>query len=254
MLQLEQMTIAGIPTVRATRSQLASLLAYDHARTRLGELSAPRVVVSSNGMVIANFHRDPIFRALMLQAQIIDADGMPLVFASRMFCKKPLTERVATTDFIHDAARVAVETGMRFYFLGGQPGVAHAAALNLRHRHEGLQVVGVRDGYFSLEDEPGICDDIVRQRADVLWVGLGSPKQEAFAVRNRERLGGLTWIRTCGGLFDHMAGRFKRAPLWMQSVGLEWMFRAVQEPKRLGPRYIATNPLAAYHLLKKTHD
>jgi N-acetylglucosaminyldiphosphoundecaprenol N-acetyl-beta-D-mannosaminyltransferase len=254
MYRPENLTIAGIPTIRATRTELAALMVHEHASVRAGKLTSPRIVVSSNGTVIANFHRDPTYRALLLQAHIIDADGMPLVIASRMFCKKPLTERVATTDFIHDAARAAVATGIRFYFLGGQPGVADIAARNLKLKYPGLQIVGVHDGYFSLDDEPDICADICRNQADVLWVGLGSPKQEAFVIRNQHRLTGLTWLRTCGGLFDHVAGRFKRAPQWMQSAGLEWIYRAVQEPMRLGPRYITTNPVAAYHLLTKTHD
>lgn len=254
MRRPENLTIAGIPTIRATRAELATLMVHDHASVRAGKLTSPHIVVSSNGTVIANFHRDQIYRALMLQADIIDADGMPLVIASRMFCKRPLIERVATTDFIHDAAQAAVESGIRFYFLGGQPGVAELAAHNLMLKHPDLQIVGTRDGYFSLDEEAEICREICRRKVDVLWVGLGSPKQEAFVVRNQHRLTGLTWLRTCGGLFDHVAGRFKRAPQWMQSAGLEWIYRTVQEPKRLGPRYITTNPVAAYHLLTKTHD
>jgi exopolysaccharide biosynthesis WecB/TagA/CpsF family protein len=254
MRQLENMTIAGIPTIRATRAELAALMVQDHARVKLGQLATPRIVVSSNGMVIANFHRDTRFRALMLQAHIVDADGMPLVFASRMFCKRPLTERIATTDFIHDAARAATAAGIRFYFLGGRPGVAQLAAHNLKLRHPGLQIVGARHGYFSLDEEPFICADIKRLQADVLWVGLGSPLQEAFVTRNQCQLSGLTWLRTCGGMFDHIAERFRRAPRWMQSAGLEWLFRALQEPMRLGLRYITTNPVAAYYLLTKTHD
>jgi N-acetylglucosaminyldiphosphoundecaprenol N-acetyl-beta-D-mannosaminyltransferase len=252
--ELETMTIAGIRTLRATRDELAALMVDDHRRVRSGVLPGPRILVASNGMVIAKFHRDPAFRALILQAHVIDADGMPLVLASRLLCRAPLAERIATTDFIHDAARAAMATGMRFYFLGGRPGIAQQAAHRLQRAHPGLQIAGARDGYFGQHEEAAICAEVRQRRTDVLWVGLGSPRQEAFVIGNRRRLGGLTWLRTCGGLFDHLAGRFKRAPSWVQLAGLEWMYRAWQEPLRLGPRYISTNPVAAYHLLTKTHD
>jgi exopolysaccharide biosynthesis WecB/TagA/CpsF family protein len=248
------LVIGGIPTVRYTRHQLAQRMVADHRRMQRGELAAPQVVVSSNGSVIAGYHRDTRFRTLIDAADIVDADGMPLVFASKLFCKAPLQERVATTDFIHDAAAAAEQHGIKFYFLGARPGVAAHAAETIRNLHPHLDVVGVRDGYFSLRDEEGICRDIVDSGADILWVGLGSPLQEDFAVRNRTRLAGLTWIRTCGGLFDHHAGSVRRAPLWMRNAGLEWLHRLLQEPRRLALRYIVTNPVAAFHLLTKTHD
>lgn len=254
MYAVEKVTIGGIPTIRATRRQLARLMSEDHDSAVAGRLALPRIVMSSNGMVIATFHHDSAFRELVLRADIVDPDGMPLVFASRLFCKQPLVERTATTDFIHDAACAAVARGIRFYFLGGRPGVAQLAARKLRLMHPGLQVVGERHGYFPPGDEQAICAEIRRAGTNVLWVGLGSPRQEAFVVRNRSRLRGLTWLRTCGGLFDHVAGRFRRAPLWMQSSGLEWLFRLAQEPRRLATRYICTSPVAAYHLLTKTHD
>lgn len=221
---------------------------------RQGLLSRPRIVVSSNGASIAKFHSDPAFRAVLQTADIVDADGMPLILATRILCKKPLLERVATTDFIHDASKLAVANGIRFFFLGAMPGIAEKAADNLRAKYPGIEIVGTRDGYFEEEEEPAICAQIVASGAEVVWVGLGTPQQEFFASRNQERLAGLAWIRTCGGLFDHCAGRFPRAPQWMQNVGLEWLHRMSLEPLRLGWRYLTTNPSAAYHLITKTRD
>ncbi|AMJ63795.1 UDP-hexose transferase [Bosea sp. PAMC 26642] len=229
-------------------------MVQDCRLSRAGELTVPRVVIASNGASIATFHREASFRDLLDQADIIDADGMPLVLATRLLCKRPLQERVATTDFIHDASDAAVENGLRFFFLGALPGVAALAAKALTARHRGLEIVGIRDGYFNKEDEPAICEEIVASGADVLWLGLGTPHQEAFAIANRHRLSGLAWIRTCGGLFDHCAGLRRRAPAWMQTAGLEWLHRAALEPRRLGTRYLKTNPSAAYHLATKTHD
>ncbi|WP_342359343.1 WecB/TagA/CpsF family glycosyltransferase [Terrarubrum flagellatum] len=229
-------------------------MADDSALARAGKLLLPRLVIASNGASIALFHKSVNFKELLLEADIIDADGMPLVIATRLFCRAPLPDRIATTDFIHDAAAVAVRDGLRFFFLGAEPGVAALAAKKIAQRHPGLQIVGVRHGYFKPEEEAQICEEIVASRADVLWVGLGTPMQERFAVANRHRLEGLAWIRTCGGLFDHSSGRFPRAPIWMQRAGFEWLHRAMLEPLRLGGRYLMTNPSAIYHLATKTHD
>lgn len=248
----DTLSIGGIKTVRLTRAELADCLLGDIGLARAGQLPLPRLVFSSNGSVIAAYHRDQSYRYIMDRADLIDADGMPLVMASRLLCRSPLRERVATTDFIEDACLVASREGIRFYFLGASPGVADEAARRLGQRYPALHVVGVRNGYFSAHEEAEICADVVRSRADVLWVGLGSPRQEVFAVANMMRLPGVAWIRTCGGLFDHMAGCVPRAPAWMQAAGLEWLHRVLKEPRRLGPRYLMTNPLAAYHLLTKT--
>jgi N-acetylglucosaminyldiphosphoundecaprenol N-acetyl-beta-D-mannosaminyltransferase len=246
--------VGGIATARLTRAELADLMVDDCMRARRREVLVPRIVVSSNGAVIAAYHRNSRFRSFISSADIVDADGMSLVLATRLLCRYPLKERVATTDFIHEAASAAVNTGLKFFFFGAAPGVAIKAAKNLRAVHPGLQIVGIRDGYFSSKDEFNLCNDVLASGADVLWVGLGSPLQESFAIRNRERLAGLGWIRTCGGLFDHHSGSVARAPTWMQNCGLEWLHRAVREPKRLVWRYITTNPAAIYHLATKTRD
>ncbi|WP_202800499.1 WecB/TagA/CpsF family glycosyltransferase [Novosphingobium sp. Rr 2-17] len=185
---------------------------------------------------------------------MIDADGMPLVLASRMFCKRPLPERIATTDFLLDAAAEATRSGIRFYLLGARPGVAARAAEHLRYRFPGLQIVGTRHGFFERSDLPKICAKVIESGADVLWLGLGAGLQETIALECRDRLPGVAWVRTCGGLFDHYGGGVSRAPGWMQRSGMEWAYRAAREPLRLGWRYLITNPQAAWHLLTKTHD
>lgn len=246
--------VGGIPTVRLSRSQMAALMVEDSLQQYRSAPHFPKLVFSSNGSVIARYHLDAEFQALVKQAHIIDADGMPLVIASRMFCQRPLVERVATTDFIHDASEAAAGKGIKFYFLGGQPGVAEIAADSLREKYEGLQIVGTRSGYFTADEEADICAEIQDKGTDVLWLGLGSPIQEQFAVRNSERLSRVAWIKTCGGLFDHFVGHTTRAPQWMQKAGLEWLSRTLQEPRRLAPRYFWSNPVATYFLLTQTYD
>lgn len=251
---IETVTIGGVQTTRITRLELAQRMISDCCDARSGIIQHPKIVVSSNGSFIAAYHSNACFNNVVNKADIIDADGMPLVIVSRLFCKRPLIQRVATTDFIHDASRAAIDAGLRFFFLGGKPGVAAKATQILQSMHPGLEIVGSRHGYFEENEIGQICEEILAAKTDVLWVGLGTPLQEDFAVRCRDRLSGVGWIRTCGGLFDHYSGNSKRAPMWMQRLGLEWLFRATLEPNRLGKRYLLTNPIAAFHLLTKTHD
>lgn len=248
------LTVGGIRLARLSRAQLARRMADDVAQARAGSLARPRVVTSANGSVIAAYHRDPAFRAMIDAADIVDADGMPIVFASRLFCRKPLEERTSTTDFLLDAALIAAREDIRFFFLGARPGVAARAAEHLRCRFPGLKVVGTRHGYFSDAELPAIIERIRSARTDVLWIGMGSPRQEEIALRAAAMLAGTGWVRTCGGLFDHYGGGVSRAPDWMQRLGLEWLYRAAREPLRLGWRYLVTNPVAVYYLLTKTHD
>jgi len=251
---VDTLTIGGLPIARMTRAEMAQLMRADVARARSGALPHPRLLTSANGSVVAAYHKEPGLRQAIDAIDLIDADGMPLVFASRMFCKRPLTERAATTDFLLDACALAAREDIRFYFLGARPGVAARAAEHLRYRFPGLKVVGTRNGYFKRADLPELCEQIREAGTDVLWLGLGTPMQEEIAVLARELLGGVAWVRTCGGLFDHYGGGVSRAPAWMQGLGLEWLYRAAREPLRLGWRYLVTNPVAVYYLMTRTRD
>lgn len=254
VLPVPTLMIGGIRIARLSRADLAELMLADVRRARARSLPLPRIITSANGSVVAAYHADPEFKRLVDAADVVDADGMPLVFFSRLLTKRPLPERTATTDFLLDAAAVAAREGLRFFFIGSRPGVAARAAEHLRSRFPDLKIVGARHGYFGEDAVPDICAAIRASGADILWVGMGSPAQERFAVNNRHLLEGLAWIRTCGGLFDHYGGGVSRAPHWMQTAGMEWLYRAAREPVRLGWRYLVTSPAALYHLLTKTHD
>lgn len=252
---INHVIVGGIRTSNLSRNDLAKRMVIDCGAARGGMLERPRVLIASNGSVIARYHSDPHFRTDVERADVVDPDGMPLVLASRLLCRRmPLVERIATTDFIHDASAAAAEAGVRFYFLGGKAGVAEAAARKLVEKYPGLQIVRTRHGYFSPQDENEICVDILACKTDVLWIGIGSPFQEALAIRLREKLPGVAWIRTCGGLFDHVSEAVPRARPWMQTMGLEWLHRMAIEPRRLAWRYLTTNPVAVFHLLTKTSD
>jgi N-acetylglucosaminyldiphosphoundecaprenol N-acetyl-beta-D-mannosaminyltransferase len=162
---------------------------------------------------------------------------MSVVFASRLRCPSALPERVATTDVFHDVAEAAVRRGATFYFLGGTEDVVERAALRARQLYPKLRLVGWHHGHFASGRDNEIGDMINEAAPDVLWVGMGVPRQQQFILGQR---------KTCGGLFDFLSGNSARAPTWMQSAGLEWLYRALHEPKRLGWRYLTTNPHAMY--------
>jgi exopolysaccharide biosynthesis WecB/TagA/CpsF family protein len=213
----------------------------------------PKLIFAANGQVVATYNSDPSYRAHFSEADAVTADGQPLVWASRL-TRHPLPERAATTDLVHDVCRIAVQHGLSFFMLGSTEASNATAAARLVERYPGLRIVGRRDGYFTDADEPRIAEEIRATGADILWVGLGVGRQEAYAVRNRPRLAGVGCVMTCGGLFDYFTAEVKRAPGWMQNASLEWLFRTWQSPRKYLIRYATTNPVAAFHLLTRTRS
>jgi exopolysaccharide biosynthesis WecB/TagA/CpsF family protein len=211
----------------------------------------PRLIFASNGHAIAMAATDPRFRRNFEAATLIHADGQPIVFASKALTDSPIPERSATTDFIHDAAAAARDSGLRFYLLGATEAVNADCAARLAKDYQGLTIAGRRNGYFSADDETAICDAINASGADVLWVGLGVPLEYEFCIRNKHRLK-VGWIVTAGGCFNFVTGEYSRAPGWMQAAGLEWFYRLCREPKRLFWRYAVTNPRALFALFTRT--
>lgn len=251
MVTLEMMpriTLGGVPITALNRAQWTALLVKDfqHSQSRPG---LPRILTSANGNVVSLFGRDPAFRDLIRQMDAIDADGMPLVYLSWLIGRRSLPERIATTDFFHDAARAATEHGMSFYLLGADEAENARAVRAVQRLYPELRIAGCRHGYFSSAQEEDLIAEIKDRGTDVLWVGLGVPREQAFMIRNRTRLEGLTWVKSCGGLFNFLSGTRRRAPYWMQRAGLEWVFRVAQEPRRLAGRYAVTNVDATFRIL-----
>jgi N-acetylglucosaminyldiphosphoundecaprenol N-acetyl-beta-D-mannosaminyltransferase len=242
-------SVGGLPIAIIDRSQSARMM-IDLALARRRSHVPPAVITSANGQVVSMCARDPTIRALFLDADLIHADGMPLVFASRLRSRAALPERVATTDLFHDVARAAEAAGATFYLLGGTRDAIKAAVANVRELYPRLAIAGYRHGYSRRDgDEAQVITDINAAQPDILWIGMGSPLELAFALRNRQQLTHVGLVKTSGGLFDFLSGRNGRAPAWMQSVGLEWLHRLALEPRRLLLRYLTTNPHALYVLL-----
>ena len=244
----------GLPIAVLDRSHSAELM-VEAAIARRGSRQRPLFCTSANGQVLSMCARDAELRDLMLQADLIHADGMPMVFASRFLHSTPLPERVATTDLFHDIAAVAQHRGARFFLLGASKAVVDRTVQCVRTRYPDLEIVGHHCGFLRRAgDEERIIDEINEVRPDILWLGLGFPREHRFAMRHRDALRNVGVIKTSGGLFDFLSGKNPRAPGSMYQCGLEWAYRIYLEPRRLAFRYLVTNPHAAFLLLTKSRQ
>ena len=181
---------------------------------------------------------DPELRYLLQHADLLTADGMPLVWGAR--CQGVLLEgRVAGADLVPALARRAAQRGLSIYFLGGAPGVAATAAELLKEKYPELRIAGIHSPPFSpvLEMDTSFLEEIRSARPDILLVAFGNPKQEKWIGMYGRSLGVPVMIGV-GGSLDFVAGHTRRAPEWMQRTGLEWLFRLLQEPRRLFRRYV----------------
>lgn len=250
--RLRRVRLGDLPVVVADQVTTARLM-VDEALRRHGYWRYPAFLTSTNGEVTHACAFDQDLRKLFLQADAIHADGMPHVFASRLKCKVALPERVATTDLFHAVNEEAERRGATVFMLGATEAVNAAAAQAVQARFPALKFVGRRNGFFaSVDEEIAACEEIAALGPDILWVSMGVPREQSFVVRHRARLTSVGVIKTSGGLFDFVSGTRPRAPAWMQKVGLEWLWRAGLEPKRLGWRYLKTNPSALYLLLTRS--
>lgn len=239
--QLGGLTIAALDRTRAAALMIAA------AHRRHGR---PLYFTSANGEVIARVHSDEAIAGLFREADQILADGQPLVFASRWLCRQKLPERVATTDLFHDVARLAEREGVTFYLLGATEAQNMRAAAVVRQLYPALALAGHCHGYLTGLALEKKIDEINVLAPDILWLGLGVPREQIFMRDFGDKLGNVGVVKTAGGLFDHLAAKVPRAPLWMQQAGFEWFWRVLMEPRRLFWRYLTTNPRALYAILR----
>ena len=236
--------VGGVRVACAGQEDLLSLMERDASTER--RPLRPRLVFDTNGQGLSLAARDPAYAAALERADIVHADGTFIVWASRLKRGGRVPERTATTDLLPAAAARAERAGLSFYLLGGTAEVNAAARTVLSARHPALRIAG-RDGYFDPDALPRIARDIRAFGADVVWLGMGKPREQAMACRLADLMdgpGAPAWIATCGGCFHFLSGDYERAPRWMQAAGLEWLHRAATGPAYLRGRYAATVPHA----------
>lgn len=232
--------VLGIGVSALTLAQARDLVLGVRGALRRGYIC----LGTAHGLTLAQ--HDPELRRIYREAWLTTPDGMPLVWLGPRG-----VERVYGPDLMLAVCAAGRAVGLRHYLCGGVPGVAEELRARLTTRFPGLAVVGTFTPPFrelNAEETVVLRDDVARTRPDVIWIGLSTPKQEMFMARHWRELEAGVLIGV-GAAFDFHSGRVRQAPRWLQRSGFEWLFRLVTEPRRLGPRYLRTNPAFALRAL-----
>lgn len=234
----------GLEVAVAGRVELfgvpVDLLTIDETVERCQELIEQRRPVQHafiNAAEAVMMEDVPGFRATLAACDIVNADGQSIVWAARLL-GVPLAGRVAGPDLMDRLLELAERKGHPVYFLGAKADVLEEFEVAVKKLHPRLEIAGRHHGYF--DDDVAVADDVRRSGARLLFVAISSPRKEFFLSQNLDRMGAL-FAMGVGGSFDLLAGKTRRAPHWMQDAGLEWLFRLIQEPRRMWKRYLIGN-------------
>lgn len=220
-LPLDPLTMAE--TVRQVEDQLAS--------------GRPGAHLGVNASNIIGARADPAYAADLAAADLVGPDGQSVVWAGRLLGQR-IPERVTGIDLMDELVELSARHGWRVYLLGARPAVIEAVAERFQER--GVAIAGFRDGYFAPHEDERIAREIAALEPHLLFVGLPSPRKERFII-GAARPAGIPYSVGVGGSFDVIAGRVRRAPRLVQRMGMEWLYRLAQEPRRLFVRYAVTN-------------
>lgn len=232
----------GVPVARLTAA------AARQEVVRLYERDRPALVAYANAHTLNLASRDSGYREVLRSADIVLNDGAGLSIAGKLF-GKPFPENLNGSDFNPAILEEAAARGWPVYFLGAKPGVAAEAARRLSARIPGLDVVGCRDGYFAPSESAEVAQSIAATGAGLLMVAMGNPLQEVWLNRHLETTGVRLGVGV-GAFLDFSAGVVPRAPAWMNKLWLEWLYRLLQEPRRMWRRYVLGNPLFLLRVLR----
>jgi N-acetylglucosaminyldiphosphoundecaprenol N-acetyl-beta-D-mannosaminyltransferase len=199
----------------------------------------PAQNVAINAAKLVALQREPELREIVNRCELVTADGVPIVWASRLL-GDPLPGRVNGTDLMYRLFARAEQRGYRVYILGARREVLETAVERIRADYPRLRLAGYRDGYFDPAEDDRVAMEIREAKPDILFVAISSPRKEYFLGSQRARME-VPLVLGVGGSIDVVAGLVKRAPLFMQRLGLEWLWRLLQEPRRMFHRYATTN-------------
>ncbi len=202
-----------------------------------------------NAAKVVNMKKDRDLYQSVVNCDIINADGQAIVWASRIL-GKPLPERVAGVDLMENLVEFAHENKYKLYFFGATDEVVSNVAGIYSKKYSPGIIAGYRNGYYDEKDEEKIAENIGHSGADILFVGIPSPKKEIFLHKYKDIIK-TPFIMGVGGSFDVISGKVRRSPLWMQKMGMEWFFRLIQEPRKMWKRYLVTNTLFIFYLVKE---
>jgi exopolysaccharide biosynthesis WecB/TagA/CpsF family protein len=241
---VEHIFVGGVKAAAISRAELTRLIVEDCLERRAAGARPPALLFDSNGQGISLAARDLAYRQALEAADVVHADGGFVVLASRFVSGASVPDRSATTDLLHDVAGAGLSSGLSHYLLGATEEVNGGCVERLQQLYPGIVIAGRHHGYFASDQETSIIAAINEAAPDILWIGLGKPREQLFAVRHRDALR-ASWAITCGGCFNYVTGHYRRAPQWMRRSNVEWLFRAVTTPKLLW-RYLTTSPHAIW--------
>lgn len=202
-----------------------------------------------NAAKLVHMQKDKELYDSVVNSDIINPDGQAVVWASK-FLNKPLKERVAGIDLMENLVKLAYEKNYKLFFFGAKEEVVKSVVDRYSSEYSKDIIAGYRNGYFKKEEENQIANQIATSKADILFVAINSPTKEIFLNKYKNIID-TPFIMGVGGSFDVVSGKVNRAPLWMQKAGLEWFYRLLQEPKRMWKRYLVTNSLFIWYMLKE---
>ncbi len=205
-------------------------------------------VSSVNGAIAVYAQKNRELKRAINNSFYVNADGMSVVWGMRFLGHK-IPERVSCPELFDKLIRLCETKGFRPFFLGAGKDIVQKSVENLKTAHPRLKVAGFRDGYFSKDEEGVVALEIKKSQGDMLSLGIPSPKKELFVEKYLDTMD-VPFTFGVGGVFDIIAGKTKRAPLWMQKIGFEWLYRLILEPRRMWKRYLVTNTLFIYYVLK----
>jgi len=206
-------------------------------------------IVVNAGKLVA-MQSDLQLRESVNEADLINADGQAIVWASKLL-GKPLKERVAGIDLMQNLVDLAHKNKYKIFFFGAKEEIVKEVVNRYTDRYDKSIIAGYRNGYFKKEEEKDIALEISKSGAQLLFVAISSPTKENFLFENKSLLKNINFVMGVGGSFDVVAGKVKRAPKWMQNVGLEWFYRFLQEPRRMWKRYLIGNTKFILLVLKE---
>jgi len=235
--------VLDVPVEALTRTQLTSTFLELLQSQKRGWIS----YVNVHTIDIAN--QLPWYKQFITDALVRYCDGEGVRFGAYLLGEH-IPERITLSDYIYDLAETAVKHDLNLFFLGSTPVVAELAAKRLKELYPAIRLSGYHHGYFSKQENNSVIDMINASQPDILFLGMGVPKQEEWAKENFNKLNAkIIWMG--GGFLNTLSGKIKRCPRWLSKIGFEWLFRLIQEPKRLWKRYMIGNPIFLYRVFSQ---
>lgn len=247
MIPYSKKSVMGIPIVSATLFTIIPTI------TALLNVKGKKTISYVNAYCLQMASYDKEYKSILKKMTCVYSGGIGPIIASRIL-GNPLAQRTPTPDFIFDFLKIAQKKDWSIYLLGSRRSIVEKAAKEIKKNVPGLKIAGYHNGYFSRREEVKIIEDIDRKKPTILFVGMGSPRQEKWIAANKDSIDAQVFWAV-GALFDILSGELPRAPLLFRKLGLEWLYRLFQEPKRLWKRYTIGNILfvllVVWKLIKK---